>query len=114
MDGLVGGCWLWSVLCVFPYVWAWLWGNGFGMGWMHVKVVGVWLGWLRLSCGLGNSPFDGWVGWWLLALECVMCFPICVGMVVGPLVCHGVDGGNCGGGVAGMVAVKLRFGKFPL
>ena len=29
---------------------------------------------------------------------CVLCacFPISVGMVVGPLVCHGVDGGKCG------------------
>ena len=41
-------------------------------------------------------------------------FPICVGMVVGQLVWHGVDGGKGGGGVPGLVAVKLRCVKFPL
>ena len=41
-------------------------------------------------------------------------FPMCVGMVVGQLVLHGVDGGKNGGGVPGLVAVKLRCVKFPL
>ena len=41
-------------------------------GWMEVKVVGVWLGWLRCSCGVLDFTFDGKVGWWLLALECVV------------------------------------------
>ena len=61
VERLVGGCWLWSVLCVcvcvFPYVWPWSWGNWFGIGWMEVK------------------------------------------------------GGGC---VPGLVAVQLRFEKFPL
>ena len=43
---------------------------------------------------------------------CYVCFHICVGMVVGPLVWH-VGGGKAGGGVAGLVAVKLRLGQFP-
>ena len=43
---MVGG----SGVCyvsVFPYVWAWLWGHWFGMGWVDVKVVGF--GWV--GCG---------------------------------------------------------------
>ena len=35
-------------------------------------------------------------------------------MVVDPLVWHGVGGGKGDGGVVGLVAVKLRFVKFPL
>ena len=49
------------------------WGHRMIMGWMDVTVVGVCLGLLRCSCGVLNFPFDGKVGWWLLALECVMC-----------------------------------------
>ena len=50
-----------------------------------------------------------------MVLVCVMCvFSICVCMVVGPLVWHGVGGGKGDGGVVGLVAVKLRFVKFPL
>ena len=50
-------------------------------------------------------------GGWLWCVLCE-CFPICVGMVVGPLVWH-VGGGKVGGGLAGLAAVKLRFGKGP-
>ena len=46
--------------------------------WMEVQVVGVCLGWVRCSCGVLNVPFDGKVGWWLLALGCVMCVCVCV------------------------------------
>ena len=45
---------------------------------------------------------------------CVFVFPICVCMVVGPFVWHGVGGGKGDWGVAGLVAVKLRFVKSPL
>ena len=43
-----------------------------------------------------------------------MGFPICVGMVVGQLVLHGVDGVKGGGCVPGLVAVKFRCVEFPL
>ena len=38
---------------------------------------------------------------------------ICVCMVVGQLVWHGLGGGKGDVGVAGLVAVKLRFVKCP-
>ena len=52
MARLVGGGCFRYVLCVcvcvcLPYVCAWLWGHWFGMGWVEVKVMGVWLGWLH-------------------------------------------------------------------
>ena len=48
-------------------------------------------------------------------LVCVVCvFSICVCMVVGPLVWHGVGGGKGDWDVAGLFAVKLQFGIFPL
>ena len=45
---------------------------------------------------------------------CYVCVSICVCMVVGPLVWHGVGGGKGDVGLAGMIVVKLRFVKILL
>ena len=85
--------------------------------WLVTRYRTWWSGWV--GCGelavCEIPPFDGKVGGWWMVLVCVMCvFSICVWMVVGPLVWHGVGGGKVDVRVAGLVAVKLWFVKFPL